>query len=301
MPASAHQVDAPTLEYYLAASARSPVALRMVLGQLLRNLRRTAGIDAEAAGRSIRSSEAKISRMERAQVACKRDDVMDLLTLYGVLDDEIRKHVAEMVDVSRQPGWWQRFDGVLPDWCGKLIGLQEAASVIRTYELQLVPGLLQTPAYTEALMRQAYPLASQEEIEDRVELRKLRQNVLVRQEAPRLWALLDEAVLHRPMGGEQIMKDQLRHLLAMAQMANVVIQIAPFNRPGSIAAGFPITYLRFDDGLELPDVVYLEQVQNAEYLDKAEETQRYREVLDTLAQASMTPRESMKYLSDLLG
>ncbi|MFI8186036.1 DUF5753 domain-containing protein [Actinacidiphila glaucinigra] len=300
MPAPAHQIDVPTLEYYLAASARSPVALRMVLGNLLRTLRKAAGIEAEAAGDFIHGSEAKISRMERAQVACKHDDVMSLLTLYGVFDDNIRGHFAEMVRISRQPGWWHRFEGVLPDWCGKLIGLQEAASVIRTYEVQLVPGLLQTPAYTEALVRQAYPQASQEEIDYRVVLRKLRQNVLAREEAPRLWALLDEAVLHRPMGGEQILREQLRHLVTMAQLDHVTIQIAPFNRPGSIAAGFPITHLRFDEGLELPDVVYLEQLQAAEYLDKQEETQRYRRVLDGLAHASLTPKESVDFLNDLL-
>lgn len=184
MPASAHPVDAPTLEYYLAASARSPIALRLVLGNLLRALRKEAGIEAEAAGRAIRGSEAKISRMERAQVTCKHADVMDLLSLYGVTDAQVLDHFADMVRISRQPGWWHRYDGVLPDWCGKLIGLQEAASTIRTYEVQLVPGLLQTAAYAEAVMRLGYPLAPQEEIDDRVELRMTRQNVLARTDAP---------------------------------------------------------------------------------------------------------------------
>ncbi|MFK0287989.1 helix-turn-helix domain-containing protein [Streptomyces sp. NPDC090499] len=135
MPASTRLVDAPMLEYYLAVSARSPVAVRLVLGHLLRTLRKGAGIDAETAGRVIRGSEAKISRMERALVTCKPDDVRDLLTLYGVTDSQLLVSFEEMVRISRQPGWWHRFDGVLPDWAGKLIGLQEAASAIRTYEV----------------------------------------------------------------------------------------------------------------------------------------------------------------------
>ena len=295
MPAPAVPVDAPTLEYYLAASARSPIAVRLVLGHLLRTLRKAAGIDAEAAGRSIRGSEAKISRMERAQVTCKQDDVMDLLTLYGVTGTQVFGHFAEMVRISRQPGWWHRFDGVLPDWAGKLIGLQEAASTIRTYEVQLIPGLLQTPAYTEALVRQAYPLASQEDVDARLELRRIRQMVLARQDAPRLWAVLDEAVLHRPMGGEQVMREQLGHLREMAQLDHVTVQIAPFNRPGCIAGGFPITHLRFDLPA-LPDVVYLEQLRDADYLAKPEETQHYRRVLDGLAHAALSPQQSLDLL-----
>ncbi|GAA3798092.1 helix-turn-helix transcriptional regulator [Streptomyces coacervatus] len=295
MPAPAPPVDAPTLEYYLAASARSPIALRLVLGHLLRALRKAAGIEAEAAGRFIRGSEAKISRMERALVTCKHDDVMDLLTLYGVTDRPALARFAEIVRLSRQPGWWHRFDGVLPDWCGKLIGLQEAASTIRTYEVQLVPGLLQTAAYTEALVRQAYPHAPQEEVNDRVKLRATRQNVLARQDPPHLWAILDEAVLHRPMGGEQVMRDQVRHLMTMAQLGHVTVQIAPFNRPGCIAAGFPITHLRFDLPA-LPDIVYLEQLRDAEYLDKPEETQHYRGVLDGLAQSALSPQDSLDLL-----
>ncbi|MEV6886059.1 helix-turn-helix transcriptional regulator [Streptomyces sp. NPDC051135] len=299
MPVPAPPVDAPTLEYYLDHSARSPVALRLVLGYYLRHLRKAAHIDAEPAGRSIRCSEAKISRMERAQVTCKHDDVMDLLTLYGVDDKRVRACFAEIVRISRQAGWWHRFDGVLPDWCGKLIGLQEAASVIRTYEVQLIPGLLQTPAYTEALVHQAYPAAPAEEVKDRLELKALRQNVLIRQDPPRLWAVLDEAVLRRPMGGDLVMREQLRYLISMSRLSHVTIQIAPFNRPGCIAGGFPITHLRFDLPA-LPDVVYLEQLQDAEYLDKPDETQHYRSVLDGLAQAALSPQESVELLDSMI-
>ncbi|MEV7787627.1 helix-turn-helix transcriptional regulator [Streptomyces sp. NPDC088106] len=300
MPTSARPVDVPTLEYYLAVSARSPIAVRLVLGHLLRMLRKDAGIPAETAGRFIRGSGAKISRMERAQVTCKHNDVTDLLGFYGVEDTQVLAQFADMVRISRQPGWWHRFDGVLPDWAGKLIGLQEAASTIRTYEVQLVPGLLQTAAYTEAVVRQAYPLAPQGEVDERGELRRIRQDVLVRQDAPRLWAVLDEAVLHRPMGGEQVMREQLQHLIKMSQLEHVTIQIAPFNRPGCIAGGFPITHLRFDLPA-LPDIVYLEQLRDAEYIDKPEETQHYRSVLDSLAHAALSPQESRDLLEHILG
>ncbi|MFF9119036.1 DUF5753 domain-containing protein [Streptomyces massasporeus] len=300
MPTPARLVDAPTLEYYLAVSARSPIAVRLVLGHLLRSLRKEAGIGAEAAGKYIRSSEAKICRMELAQVTCKHDDVMDLLGFYNVTDLDVLSHFAEMVRISRQPGWWQRFDGVLPDWAGKLIGLQEAASIIRTYEVQLVPGLLQTPAYTEAVVRHAYPLASPEEVAARVELRRIRQDVLSREEPPRLWAVLDEAVLRRPMGGAQVMREQLEHLNKMSQLGHVTVQIAPFDRPGCIAGGFPITHLRFDLPA-LADVVYLEQLRDAEYVAKPEQTQYYRSVLDGLAHSALSPQESIDLIDASIG
>jgi hypothetical protein len=295
MPAPAHLVDTPTLEY-----ARSPIAVRLVLGHLLRSLRKEAGIEAETAGKYIRGSGAKISRMERALVTCKHDDVVDLLGFYGVTDPEVLGHFAEMVRISRQPGWWHRFDGVLPDWAGKLIGLQEAASVIRTYEVQLVPGLLQTPAYTRALVRQAYPLASPEEVESRVELRRIRQEVLVREEPPHLWAVLDEAVLRRPMGGAQVMREQLEHLIMVSQLEHVTVQVAPFDRPGCIAGGFPVTHLRFALPA-LPDIVYLEQLRDAEYIDKPDETQHYRSVLDGLANGALSPKDSLELIDTAIG
>lgn len=153
MSAPARPVDKESLEHYLTASSHSPTAMRLVLGNLLRRMRKQSGIEAEAAGRHIGGSEAKISRLERGHVTCKEPDVMDLLALYGVRDEQVLACFAQMVDLSRRSGWWQRYDGVLPDWFGKLIGLQEAASVIRTYEVQLVPGLLQTADYARAARR----------------------------------------------------------------------------------------------------------------------------------------------------
>ncbi|MFD7817633.1 helix-turn-helix domain-containing protein [Streptomyces sp. NPDC059785] len=295
MLASARSVDAPALEYYLAASARSPIALRLVLGRFLRILRREAGIEAEEAGKAIRASEAKISRMERGLVTCKPRDVTDLLVFYGVTDAELMATFAEVVQVSRQSGWWHAYDGVLPEWFGKLIGLQEAASIIRACELELVPGLLQTAGYAGAVVRQGYPFARVQEIRSRVALRMERQEVLVGADAPRLWAVLDEAVLRRPVGGEQVMRQQLYHLAQVARLDNITVQIAPLDDPACAAAGFPITHLRFELPA-LPDIVYLEQLRDADYLDEREEAEHCRRVLDHLAQAALSPQDSLDLL-----
>ncbi|MBL1120479.1 helix-turn-helix domain-containing protein [Streptomyces sp. 110] len=297
MPVSARPVDKESLEHYLAASSHSPTAMRLVLGNLLRKMRKQAGIEAEAAGRHIGGSEAKISRLERGNVACKEPDVMDLLALYGVCDEQVLACFAQMVDLSRRSGWWQRYDGVLPDWFGKLIGLQEAASVIRTYEVQLVPGLLQTADYARAVTRLGYPVAAQEEIDARVELRMDRRALLTRSEPPHLWAILDEAALSRPVGGEQVMRAQIGHLVDMARLPNVRVQIAPLSEPRCAVAGFPITHLRFDLP-DLPDIIYLEQLGNADYLDKPEQVEHYRSVLDTLSMASLSPKESFHLLEN---
>ncbi|WP_421110314.1 helix-turn-helix domain-containing protein [Streptomyces sp. NEAU-S77] len=299
MSASARPVDKESLEYYLTVSSHSPTAMRLVLGNLLRRMRKQAGIEAEAAGKHIGGSEAKISRLERGHVACKEPDVMDLLVLYGVRDEQVLAGFAQMVHLSKQSGWWQRYDGVLPDWFGKLIGLQEAASVIRTYEVQLVPGLLQTADYARAVTRLGYPLAAQDEIDDRVDLRMNRRALLTRSEAPHLWAIIDEAALRRPVGGEQVMRAQMRHLVDMARLPSVRVQIAPLSEPRCAAAGFPITHLRFDLP-DLPDIIYLEQLGNADYLDRPDQVEHYRSVLDTLCLASLSPKESLHLLEGAL-
>lgn len=276
-----------------------PTVLRIVLGTQLRRLREAAGVTREAAGDAIRGSHAKISRLELGRVGCKERDVADLLTLYRVTDEKERAEFLALARGTSTPGWWHRYNDVLPGWFETLIGLEEAASVIRTYEVQFVPGLLQTEEYALAVCRLGNPQASGKEIQRRVELRVQRQALLTAPNAPRLWAVLDEACLRRPLGGVDVMSAQLRHLLEMTRLPNVTVQIAPFDLGGHAAAGGPITILRFLEP-DLPDIVYLEQLTSALYLDKRDDVDHYLAVTDQLSAQAASPRDSQAILEEMI-
>lgn len=258
-----------------------PTVLRIVLGTHLRRLRESRGISREAAGDAIRGSHAKISRLELGRVGAKERDVADLLTLYGVTDEEQRGQFLALARQASTPGWWHKYSDVLPSWFETLIGLEDAASLIRTYEVQFVPGLLQTPDYARACVRLGHPRATEREVDRRVALRMERQKLLQRPHAPKLWAVVDEAALRRPLGGPRAMRQQLDHLRTMAERPNITLQIAPFRIGGVAAAGGPVTILRFQEP-DLPDIVYLEQLNSALYLDKRDDVEDYMAVMDSL-------------------
>ena len=258
-----------------------PTVLRIVLGTQLRRLRESRGITREVAGDEIRASHAKISRLELGRVGYKERDVADLLTLYGVVEEGKREDFLNLARQANTPGWWHKFGDVLPSWFETHIGLEEAASVIRSYEVQFVPGLLQTAEYARAVTVLGHPRASVQEIDRRVDLRIRRQDLLARPNAPRLWAVVDEAALRRPLGGADVMRAQLEHLIEVSERPNITLQIAPFRIGGHAAAGGPITILRFSEP-DLPDIVYLEQLTSALYLDKREDVDNYMAVMDRL-------------------
>ncbi len=183
----------------------------------------------------------------------------------------------------------------MPEWFDRLVGLQEAAATIRTFEIQYVPGLLQTADYTRAVVERGLPNAPAGEVQRRVELRMRRAQLLLREDAPQLWAVIDESVLLRVLGDRTVMRDQLDHLAKMAQRPNVTLQIVPLNVTNASAPAIPVTYLRFG-GLDLPDVVYLEHIRSANFLEDRDETEEYRIVLDRLADEALTPRESVEML-----
>ncbi|MBW1603089.1 helix-turn-helix domain-containing protein [Streptomyces sp. JJ66] len=283
----------------LAQPRGGPTVLRIVLGTHLRRLREASGITREAAGEAIRGSHAKISRLELGRVGYKERDVADLLTLYGVRDPLQREEFLTLARHANSPGWWHQYSDVLPTWFETLLGLEEAASVIRTYEVQFVPGLLQTADYAREVARLGHARASQEEIERRVRLRMRRQELLTQQHGPRLWAVIDEAALRRPLGGPEVMRAQITHLLEIGERANVTLQVAPFRIGGLAAAGGPVTLLRFNEP-DLPDIVYLEQLTSALYLDKRAEVETYMVVMDRLSAAADTHDRSVTFLRDLL-
>ncbi|HCA85208.1 MAG TPA: transcriptional regulator [Streptomyces sp.] len=289
----------PSIRRYLEHPQGGPTVLRIVLGTQLRKLREANNVSTKAAADVIRGSHAKISRLELGRVGFKERDVADLLTLYNVTDEHEREDFLALARQAAEPGWWHQYGDILPSWFETHLGLEEAASVIRSYENQFVPGLLQTEGYARAVTYLGHPRAAGTEIERRVRLRMTRQQLLDRPGAPRLWAVLDEASLRRPMGSVTVMREQLRHLIDMTGLPNVVLQIAPFSIGGVSAAGGPITILRFQEP-DLPDIVYLEQLTSALYLDKQEDLDNYLAVMDRLCAQADPPSSTVPFLEKLL-
>jgi transcriptional regulator with XRE-family HTH domain len=276
-----------------------PTVLRILLGAQLRKLREAKRISLEEAGNVIRASHSKISRLETGRVGFKDRDICDLLTFYGVTDEKERDALRALAARASAPGWWHDYSDVLPAWFEAYVGLEEAATQIRSYEVQFVPGLLQTGDYARAVTRLGHPAADEREIDRRVGLRLARQAVLTRRTPPNVWAVLDEAVLRRPIGGADVMRAQLRHLMAMTQRPNVTIQIVPFRAGGHAAAGGAFSVLRFADS-DVPDVVYLEQLASALYLDKRDVVDSYMAVIERLCIEAATPAASIRALKGML-
>jgi Domain of unknown function (DUF5753)/Helix-turn-helix domain len=257
-----------------------PTVQRLVLGGHLRRLREEAFITTEQAAAAIRGSHSKISRMEHGRVGFKERDIADLLTLYGVTGGEERQALLKLAREANTPGWWQGYSDILPHWVEPYFGLEAAASFIRNYELQFVPGLLQTEGYARALIRLGNA-ATEDDVVRRAEARLSRQEILSRESPPRLWAVMDESTLRRSIGGKAVMREQIRHLIDMCEHPAVTLQILPFQVGAHPAMGGPFTILRFSEP-DLRDVVYIEQLTSALYLDKPAEVDSYLEVMEQL-------------------
>ncbi|MGW6014903.1 helix-turn-helix domain-containing protein [Streptomyces sp. NPDC055210] len=276
-----------------------PVMPRLLLGARLRALREKKGISREAAGHVIRASRSKISRLEAGRHGCKLRDVADLLTQYGVTDEAERATLLALAEEANTPAWWQYYSDVVPPWLQTYLGAEQAASVIRCFEVQRVPALLQTPAYARASIRLGHPDADAKEIERRVTLRMERRRVLHRNPPAQLWAVIDEAALRRPVGGLGTMRAQLRHLIEICRLPQVTVQIIPFLAGGYAAEGGPVTVLRLPGG-QLPDVVCLEQLAGALYPDKPAEIERYWDVMNRLGLEAESPEETPTLLHRIL-
>jgi transcriptional regulator with XRE-family HTH domain len=272
-----------------------PTALRILLGSQLRRLREGRGISAQNAARAIRGSESKISRIELGRNAVREIDVADLLTLYGVTDAEEREQLLTLASQANRPGWWYRYNDILPAWFQAYIGLEEAAESIRVYEAQFIPGLLQTEAYATAVF--ALGDISADDMERHVLLRKQRQRRFKAGEL-RLWAVVDEEALRRPVGDPRALRDQLSYLLQVCRSRNLVLQIIPRGVGGHAApSGFSI--LRFGDP-EMPDIVYVEQLTSALYLDKRLEVDRYLLAMERMSILATEPRASTQVIKVIL-
>jgi len=295
-PAGGSSWDAP--QSLFGPRYAGPTVQRLVLGGHLRRLREEAGITTEHAAAAIRGSHSKISRMEHGRVGFKERDIADLLTLYGVTAGEEREALLKLARAANTPGWWQGYSDTLPHWVEPYFGLEAAASFIRNFELQFVPGLLQTEGYARAIMRLGNA-PSEEDIERRVEARISRQQILNRETPPRLWAVMDEGALRRTIGGKPVMREQVRHLVEMSDHPAVTLQILPFHAGPHPAMGGPFTILRFAEP-DLRDAVYIEQLTSALYLDKPTDVDSYLEVMEQICLQAEPASKTAQFLTGFL-
>jgi len=232
-------------------------------------------------------------------VRFKERDVTDLLELYGVTDHQTRANMVALVQQANAPGWWSTYGDVMADWFEAYLGLEAAALVIRTFELQFVHGLFQTEDYARAVTLLGHTAAPAEEIERRVSMRLKRQDLLAGSPPPQVWSVLDEGALRRPVGGRAVMRAQVKRLIDVAELRHVTIQVVPFARGGHAAAGGSFAVLRFGQP-EVPDVVYSEQLTSALYLDKREDVEHYMEVMNHLSTEALTPAQSVRFLTEII-
>ncbi|AYN43435.1 XRE family transcriptional regulator [Streptomyces dangxiongensis] len=278
----------------------APSVLRMILGRQLEELRTRAGLGYAEAGAAIGVSHSTIRRMEAAKVARLRlADAEKLLRVYGVTDQEELDTFLQSVREANKRGWWHTYRDVMPDWFAAYLSLEQAANQIRVYENQFVHGLLQTEDYARALLTAANPHTSAEATERRVALRMRRQELLARPAPPRLWVVMDETVLRWPVGGPEVMRAQIDHLVEVNRLPQVTVQLMPFRNgphPALRAGAFHLFRFR---ARELPDIACLSGLVGAVYLDKAEDVVVYREALDRLGAQAAPARKTEALLGAL--
>ncbi|MGW6136695.1 helix-turn-helix domain-containing protein [Streptomyces sp. NPDC055144] len=279
----------------------APTVGQVVLGRRLQDLRERAGLKREEAAKVLRVAPATVRRMEMAEVGLKIPYLQLLLKSYGVTDEEAEAFVA-LAEEANKPGWWQRFHDILPGWFSMYVSLEGAASLIRSYEPHFVPGLLQTEDYARGVLRSGAvgrALAEDPDVVERhVALRMQRQELITREDAPRLWMVMDETALRRPAGGPDVMRGQIDRLLETTELANVTLQIAEFAagpHPGTYG---PFVLFRFAMS-ELPDMVYSEYLTGAVYLDARPEVATHLEVMDRMAAHAATAHRTKDILRDL--
>lgn len=290
--------DAPFGTSVDAAVDRGPTVLRIVLGSRLRQLREACGYSREQAGEAIRASHSKISRLELGKVSFRERDITDLLTLYGVTDTDERSAFSTLARQANASGWWHRESDWLPRWFDTYLGLELAAKLIRCYEPRIVPELLQTADYARCLLSIAHPDETEETIDRRVALRMRRQKILTRVDPPKLWVVIEEAALRRPIGGHSVWRTQLDHVIRIAQSTNITVQVLADQAGGPAIADGPFTVLRFAAD-SVPDVVYLQHLTSASYLDKRADLDAYLTAADRLSVQAADPRQSLTILSAL--
>lgn len=273
--------------------AASPTMRRRRLAAELRRLRHDAGLSIEDVTAGLGWQPSKLSRIENRQVGISTADLRKLFVAYKVADSALRDQLADMARRATERGWWQSFSSdVVPSALANLIGLETEARTIRSYEPELVPGLLQTEAYARAIMRAWQPSWTASDIDRRVEIRLGRQDVLRQAGAsPQVSCIINEAVLRRSVGGNEVMHEQVEVLAKERDPANVTVQVLPFNSGAHPAMAGPFQVLTFYDPGDL-GVVHLESAMTANALERPEELRRYDEIWGALQARALSPEDS---------
>lgn len=277
-----------------------PAVARLTLGARLRRLREAQFVTREQAGHALRTTPAAISLLESGRVRCGPRDVADLLTIYQVADETEWSALLDLVDAAAARGWWAAYEDVLPEWLETCIGLEDVARTVRSHDTRYVPALLQTADYAGAALAVDHPYAGPERLHRKVELRLRRQQVLHGAHAPRLWAVIDEAALRRPLGSPATRRAQLRHLMALCGHPRITLQVRlssaenPPEADGSVVSLFRLPYPG------LPDVLCLERPPGACFPDSREDVEYYRRRTDYLVMTAEPATETLRLLHRVL-
>lgn len=270
---------------------RSPTVRRRELGARLRALRAERGLTVEQVAERLLCSSSKVSRMETGQRGATPRDIRDLCDLYGVTDADERERLMYLARQGKRPGWWQGYELGF----GTYVGLEESAVSVKSFASSTVMGLVQTAAYARAMHEAGPDYLEPERIDELVEVRMKRQQLLRRDPPLELHIVCDESVLRRPVGGADVMGTQLRQLVELASLPNIEIQVVPYDIGAHPAMDSNFAVLEF--GGSAPDVVYVEGLSGWTYLERQQDLERYRSVFERLCRVALNPRESM----DLLG
>jgi transcriptional regulator with XRE-family HTH domain len=275
----------------------SPTVRRRRLAAELRALREAARLTCDEVADHLECSASKISRVETGRVSVSPRDVRDMLELYGV-EPQQRESLVQLARESRQKGWWHAYSDAIQPRFATYVGLEDAAAEIRTYEVNLIPGLLQTEDYARTVIGAGNLTGTQEDVERRVALRMARQPTLTGDSPPQLWAVLDEAALRRTVGGPGLMRLQLDHLVDLAAMPNVAVQVIPFTAGAHPGMGKPFVILAFPERAD-PDVVYLEDLTSTLYLEDVDEIDRYNMLFNHLRATALSFEESASLITSV--
>ena len=271
----------------------SPAVRRRRLGNELRGLRERAGLTIDVVADRLDFSSSKVSRIETGHTGASAADVRAMAGLYG-LDDQAADALVQIARDAKAKGWWLQYGKIL---IGRYVGLEAGASKIYSFEAQVVPGLLQLPDYTRLLIRAARPHLTDEELDDRIRIRDKRRALIDKDENPiDLWAIIDEAVLHRQVGGASLMRQQIERLQMVAERPNVTLQVIPFGGGAHAGMDGSFSILEYEDEAD-PDVVFAENAAGGLFMEKDEDLRRYRFVFDRLQASALSPELSAEFLA----
>ncbi|MFF2653204.1 helix-turn-helix domain-containing protein [Streptomyces sp. NPDC058045] len=285
----------PALATWEVLLAGSPTVLRRRLGTELRKMRQSNDMTAAQVAKALGWSESKVSRIESGKSPLSDQDAQLLLARYGVEDPQDVRQFISLARRSRQNGWWHSYGEALPDWLKPYLGFESDAASIWTYQTELVPGLFQTEGYARAVIGSMNPELSADEVEVRASARVQRQEILTNEDPPRVWAIVNEAVIRRVVGSNDVMSEQLQVLADVAEsLPTVTVQVLPFDAGSHVAMGYSFSYLSFED---VPgSIAYSEGPTSATYLDKDSDLTRHAEIFQRLVASSERPEKSIELI-----